>query len=96
MVHLVCKSPINVTVPVELLLEPSEHPSVPPFKKALVADGIPFTSFRVDDLNAEFKRLRDLGGKFVQEPMPAGAVKMAVLNDTCGNLIQLVEILTNG
>ena len=80
---------------VELLLEPSEHPAVGPFKAALVADGIPAHSFRVDDLDAEFERLRALGVEFVQEPMPAGPVKMAVLNDTCGNLIQLVEMVEN-
>lgn len=77
----------------ELLLEPSEHPAVGPFKKALVADGIPAHSFKVDDLDAEFTRLRALGVDFIQEPMPAGPVKMAVLDDSCGNLIQLIEMV---
>lgn len=77
---------------VELLLEPSEHPAVKPFKRALARDGIPFTSFQVDDLAAEYERLKALGVRFVQEPMPAGPVEMAVIDDTCGNLIQLVEI----
>jgi catechol 2,3-dioxygenase-like lactoylglutathione lyase family enzyme len=76
----------------ELLLEPSEHPAVKPFKDALVRDGIPATSFQVDDLDAEFDRLRGLGVEFTQAPMVAGPVKMAVLNDTCGNLIQLIEM----
>jgi catechol 2,3-dioxygenase-like lactoylglutathione lyase family enzyme len=80
----------------ELLLEPSEHPAVKPFKDALVRDGIPATSFKVDNLDAEFDRLRDLGVEFTQAPMEAGAVKMAVLNDTCGNLIQLVEMTEAG
>jgi catechol 2,3-dioxygenase-like lactoylglutathione lyase family enzyme len=80
----------------ELLLEPSEHPAVKPFKDALVRDGIPATSFKVDNLNAEFDRLRDLGVEFTQAPMAGGAVKMAVLNDTCGNLIQLVEMTEAG
>jgi len=80
----------------ELLLEPSEHPAVKPFKDALVRDGIPAASFQVDDLDAEFDRLRDLGVAFTQAPMEAGAVKMAVLNDTCGNLIQLVEMTKAG
>lgn len=75
----------------ELLLEPSEHPAVKPFKDALVRDGIPAASFQVDDLDAEFDRLRGLGVEFTQAPMEAGGVKMAILNDTCGNLIQLVE-----
>ncbi len=76
----------------ELLLEPSEHPAVKPFKDALVKDGIPATSFQVQDLNAEFARLRELGVVFTLEPMDAGTVRMAVLDDTCGNLIQLVEM----
>lgn len=76
----------------ELLLEPSEHPAVAPYKKALVADGIPAASFQVDDIEKEFKRLSEQGVEFPQKPMEAGTVKMAVLNDTCGNLIQLVEM----
>lgn len=75
----------------ELLLEPSDHAAVPPFKAALVADGIPAASFQVDDLDAEFGRLRGLGVEFVQAPTQTGEVKVAVLSDTCGNLIQLVE-----
>lgn len=76
----------------ELLLEPSDHPAVQPFKAALVADGIPATSFHVDDLDAEYERLSGLGVTFTQHPMDAGPVRMAVLDDTCGNLIQLVEL----
>ncbi|MFB4315006.1 VOC family protein [Actinomadura sp. 21ATH] len=73
----------------ELLLEPSEHPAAKPFKDALVADGIPFTSFAVDDVKAEYDRLRGLGVRFTQEPLEAGPVITAVLDDTCGNLIQI-------
>jgi catechol 2,3-dioxygenase-like lactoylglutathione lyase family enzyme len=80
----------------ELLLEPSEHPAVKPFKDALVRDGIPAASFQVDDLDAEFDRIRDLGVEFTQAPMDAGAVKMAILNDTRGNLIQLIEMSEAG
>ena len=80
----------------ELLLEPSNHTAVPPFKAALMADGIPFASFQVTDLDAEFSRLCDLGVEFVHAPTPAGEVKVAVLNDTCGNLIQLVEMPADG
>ena len=76
----------------ELLLEPSEHPAAGPFKSALVNDGIPAASFKVDDLNEEFEKLRRLGVEFTVAPMDAGTVRMAVLNDTCGNLIQLVEM----
>lgn len=77
---------------VELLLEPSEHPAAGPFKEALVADGIPFTSFGVDDVQAEFERLRDAGVHFVQEPTDMGPVTIATLDDTCGNLIQIAAV----
>jgi catechol 2,3-dioxygenase-like lactoylglutathione lyase family enzyme len=76
----------------ELLLEPSAHPAAKPFKDALVADGIPFTSFQVDDLDAEVERLKGTGVDFTLEPMDAGPVRMAVFDDTCGNLIQLIQM----
>ena len=76
----------------ELLLEPSSHPAVKPFRDALVADGIPWTSFQVDDLAAEHERLEALGVRFTVKPMDAGSVHMAVFDDTCGNFIQLVQI----
>ena len=76
----------------ELLLEPSTHAAVRPYKNALVADGIPAHSFKVEDLEAECTRLRGLDVRFVQGPVDAGSVRMAVLDDTCGNLIQLIEI----
>ncbi|MCY4039232.1 MAG: VOC family protein [Hyphomicrobiales bacterium] len=75
----------------EVLLEPSSHPAVKPYKDALVSDGIPAHSFQVNNLDAERKRLGDRGVNFVQEPMNAEAVRMAVFEDTCGNLIQLIE-----
>ncbi|MFJ2030529.1 VOC family protein [Streptosporangium sp. NPDC087985] len=74
----------------ELLLEPDGHPAVKPYKEALVADGIPAASFQVADVQAEYERLRGLGVTFTQEPMEAGPVTMAVFDDTCGNLIQIV------
>ena len=73
----------------ELLLEPDEHPAAKPFKEALVSDGIPFTSFAVEDVKAEFERLRSLGVRFTQEPAEMGPTTTAVLDDTCGNLIQI-------
>lgn len=75
----------------QLLLEPSDHPAVQPFKTALVADGIPAAQFAVDDVHAEFARLTDLGVRFLQEPVQTGPVTIAVLDDTCGNLIQLIH-----
>jgi catechol 2,3-dioxygenase-like lactoylglutathione lyase family enzyme len=77
---------------VELVLEPSDHPAVGPFKEALVADGIPFTSFAVADVQAEFDRLKGLGVTFTQEPASMGPVTTAVLDDTCGNLIQIASM----
>ncbi|WP_336209610.1 VOC family protein [Nonomuraea sp. LPB2021202275-12-8] len=75
----------------ELLLEPDGHPAVKPYKAALVEDGIPATAFAVDDVHAEFGRLRELGVLFTQEPLEMGPVTTAVLDDTCGNLIQIVH-----
>lgn len=74
---------------VELLLEPSAHPAAGPFKEALVSDGIPFTSFAVKDVQAEYERLQPLGVTFTQPPTQMGTVTTAVLDDTCGNLIQI-------
>jgi len=76
---------------VELLLEPDGHPAARPFKNALVADGIPFTSFGVADVNAEYDRLTREGVRFTQPPVAMGPVTTAVLDDTCGNLIQLAQ-----
>jgi catechol 2,3-dioxygenase-like lactoylglutathione lyase family enzyme len=75
----------------ELALEPDAHPAAGPYKAALVADGIPATSFAVDDVHAEFRRLRDLGVRFTQEPVEMGGVTTAVFDDTCGNLIQIAK-----
>jgi catechol 2,3-dioxygenase-like lactoylglutathione lyase family enzyme len=75
----------------ELLLEPDGHPAAKPFKAALVEDGIPYTSFGVDDIQAEFRRLSDLGVTFTQEPTEMGPVTTAVFDDTCGNLIQIAQ-----
>ena len=77
---------------VELVLEPSSHPAVKPFKSALVDDGIPYASFGVGDVQAEFDRLSALGVKFTQPPVNMGPVTTAVLDDTCGNLIQIAQM----
>lgn len=74
----------------ELLLEPDKHPAVRPFKDALVADGIPATSFAVTDVVAEHERLKSRGVVFSQPPVDLGPVVTAVFDDTCGNLIQIV------
>jgi catechol 2,3-dioxygenase-like lactoylglutathione lyase family enzyme len=77
---------------VELLLEPSDHPAVKPFRDAIVADGIPFTSFAVADVQAEYERLSARGVKFLQKPTSMGPVTTAVFDDTCGNLIQIAAL----
>jgi len=77
---------------VELVLEADEHPACKPFKQALVEDGIPFNSFDVKDVNAEYQRLVDAGVRFTQPPVEMGPVITAVLDDTCGNLIQIAQM----
>lgn len=75
----------------ELLLEPDAHPAAKPFKDALVNDGIPYTSFGVDDVKADFERLSGRGVRFTQPPTEMGPVTTAVFDDTCGNLIQIAQ-----
>jgi catechol 2,3-dioxygenase-like lactoylglutathione lyase family enzyme len=75
----------------ELLLEPDAHPAARPFKEALVDDGIPYTSFGVDDVKADFERLSGRGVRFTQPPTEMGPVTTAVFDDTCGNLIQIAQ-----
>jgi len=75
----------------ELLLEPDQHPAAQAYKKGLVADGIPAASFAVDDVQAEYERLKALGVVFTQAPLTMGPVTTAVLDDTCGNLIQIAS-----
>lgn len=78
---------------VELVLEPNgEYPAMKALKAALVADGIPITAFEVGDIHAEYERLRALGVEFTMEPMDMGTTTMAILDDTCGNLIQLYQV----
>lgn len=74
----------------ELLLEPAGHPAVRPYRESLLTDGIPMHQFAVDDVRAEYERLRGLGVAFTQEPLEMGPVTTAVFDDTCGNLIQIV------
>lgn len=76
---------------VELLLEPDAHPAAKPFKSAIKQDGIPYTSFGVDDVHAEYARLSAAGVHFTQPPTAMGPVTTAVFDDTCGNLIQIAQ-----
>lgn len=74
----------------ELMLEPAGHPAVQPYRKALVEDGIPLAQFSVDDVEAEHARLTEAGVSFTQPPSDVGPAVVAVFDDTCGNLIQLI------
>lgn len=76
----------------ELLLEPNSNPSAQNFQEEIFMQGIPATSFAVEDIESEYKRLKELGVEFTMEPEQDSDVKLAIFNDTCGNLIQLVEL----
>ena len=76
----------------ELLLEPSGHPAVKPYRDALAEDGIPLAQFSVADIEAEHARLTGRGVVFTQPPTDIGTAVVAVFDDTCGNLIQLIEM----
>jgi catechol 2,3-dioxygenase-like lactoylglutathione lyase family enzyme len=76
----------------QLVLEPDDHPAARAFCAAIKADGIPATSFLVDDLIAEYKRLAVLGVQFTVNPEAIGGNMIAVLDDTCGNLVQLTQV----
>jgi predicted enzyme related to lactoylglutathione lyase len=75
---------------VELVLEPNAHPAAVAYQAAMAADGIPVAVFGVEDVEAEHERLVGLGVHFTQPPTPMGPVVTAVLDDTCGNLVQLM------
>jgi predicted enzyme related to lactoylglutathione lyase len=79
----------------ELLLEPAPNHFEPSkvYQDALREAGIPWTQFDVQDIDAQYERLTDLGVEFSMKPTEMGAVKVAILNDTCGNNIQLVQEL---
>ena len=77
----------------ELLLEPNaEYPAMKALKESLLKDGIPFTAFQVNDIQYEYERLKDLGVEFTMEPTNMGMEISAILNDTCGNLIQIYQV----
>jgi catechol 2,3-dioxygenase-like lactoylglutathione lyase family enzyme len=78
---------------VELLLEPNaEYPAMKALKESLVNDGIPYTAFMVDDVQAEYERLKGLGVDFAMEPTDMGITSVAMLDDTCGNYIQIYQV----
>lgn len=78
---------------VELSLEPNAHPAAQTFQAAMFAQGIPLAAFEVTDLAAEHQRLTAQGVVFQQEPKQAGPVMIGIFADTCGNLIQLYQLV---
>jgi predicted enzyme related to lactoylglutathione lyase len=81
---------------VELVLEPSDNPATRTFKKAVYEQGIPYMSFGVEDIQAEYERLKNLGVVFTSEPTNLGPAILAIFDDTCGNLIQLHQPTMSG
>ena len=75
----------------ELLLEPNDHPAAKEYQKKIFADGIPATMFGTADIRKEYKQLAEKGVKFTMEPTPMGTITIAVFDDTCGNLIQIIQ-----
>ena len=89
---------LTVTAPgdengIELLLEPSSHPAVAPFREAMVNDGIPTALFAVDNLDSTHAQLEAQGVKFIQPPVTHEGYSNAVFDDTCGNLVQIIELM---
>ena len=79
---------------IEVVLEPNaEYPAMKALKADLMRDGIPFTAFQVDDVYAEYERMQALGVEFTMEPTNMGTTSVAILNDTCGNLIQIYQLM---
>lgn len=82
---------------VQLLLEPSAgYPEMQTLREALKRDGIPFTAFQVDDIHAEYEKLKERGVRFIVDPTDAGYTLQAILDDTCGNLIQIFQLKEQG
>ena len=75
----------------ELVLEPDQYPAMQALKASLMEDGMPYTAFAVEDVQAEHDRLVAAGVRFTQPPVDMGPVITAVFDDTCGNLIQLAQ-----
>jgi catechol 2,3-dioxygenase-like lactoylglutathione lyase family enzyme len=76
----------------ELLLEPNDNPAAQKFQKAIFEQGLPATAFAVEDVQKEYERIKEMGVVFQTEPTRMGEVVVAVLDDNCGNLIQLYQV----
>ncbi|CAF18675.1 Glyoxalase/Bleomycin resistance protein/Dioxygenas [Corynebacterium glutamicum ATCC 13032] len=80
---------------VQLLLEPNQHPDAATYQAGIKRDGIPATQFYVDDVQEEYDSLKDKGVDFIMEPTDVGPSVIAILDDTVGNLIQIVQLKQN-
>lgn len=76
---------------IELSIEPNANPAAKTFQKAMFDQRIPLAAFEVTDIQKEYTRLRGLGVVFLGEPAKAGPVTIAIMSDTCGNLLQLYQ-----
>lgn len=77
---------------VELLLEPNDNPAASTYQRAVFQQGIPVASFFVDDIQAEVERMKAAGVTFTMEPTSMGTTTVAIFDDTCGNLVQLIQV----
>lgn len=75
----------------ELILEPNDNPAAKDYQKKLLEQGIPATMFGVTDVQREYERLLKHGVNFTMEPTKMGDNTIAVFDDNCGNLIQIIE-----
>lgn len=88
---LTVRSPDGISG-VELLLEPMDFAPARAYQKALYEAGIPAAAFTTRDIVAEVQRLKARGVRFLGEPIEAGPVTSVTFEDTCGNLINLVQL----
>ena len=77
----------------ELQLELNANPAAKAYQEALFQQGIPAAQFMVDDLDREYERIKSRGGEFTKPPTSVTGSKVATLTDTCGNLIQLTQLM---
>ena len=79
---------------IEVTLEPNSNPAAKVYQAAMLVQGIPLAAFEVSDIAADYERLKNLGVEFVRAPTNVGPVIMAIFADTCGNLIQLYQVVS--
>jgi len=78
---------------VELLLEKNDNPAAKTFQQALFQQGQPASMFFTDDLQADYERMQSRGAEFTVAPKNVTASKIAMVNDTCGNLVQITQLM---